>query len=678
MIFINLLVKRETDEYKSNTDNSKENIYKDLIKILEGDYQPDKTLSKKEQEYDEIVFNKLKGFYNSCKYNYNNNNGSKPLFNLFNKLKISEKKDKYHDPNELAKTLAELDQIKSTFLYTPLYYHLFNMNIDFNNININNNEFSISLSEASSLTLYYTKDELVDFLSKIYDGSDRDVNKMVDLIMEFENKLFNFDDDEEDEETTDNLLFDYENIDYENIDLEQMFLSSSEIISLKTLNEMYPNINWKLYLEEVFKSVDINDVITDETEISLMNKKYIENLNRILAETDGETLSYYFEFYIITNYKAYLPDNLQQYDIEPYTEEEITKNCYEITKSVMKTALSRYYVINNNFSQDKKQYAEKIIEYIKQSMINRIQTMEWLDDETIEYAYKKVTAMTEIVGYQDSLLDIEQVYEEYKSMEIDENDYFTNMVNYFKYLNGKKLKIVVINNKDKIKDDIYMGPYDVNAQYQPGFNEMIIPVGTLQPPLFSSGIPDYINYGGIGMLIGHEFTHAFDHTGKDFDMEGNIFEWWTDNDLEEYNDLSQCFIDEYNEFYLEDSEGKKYNVNGANTLNENLADNGGIARAYESWKLSLMEDPEIVKKENPQLPGLTQYTADQLFFISYGHTWCDNIPKNPSDINLIIFDEHAPHFTRVNGVVRNYDEFAKAFNCPLNSKMNPEKKCKFW
>jgi len=260
-------------------------------------------------------------------------------------------------------------------------------------------------------------------------------------------------------------------------------------------------------------------------------------------------------------------------------------------------------------------------------------------------------------------------------MEIDENDFFTNMVNCCKYLNRLYLKFD--QNIDFINGFI-KSPYEGNAQYHPETNQMDIPVGILQPPFFNSGIPDYINYAGIGIIIGHEFTHAFDNTGKDFDMEGNFFEWWTDNDLEEYNDLSQCFIDEYSEFYLEDSEGNKYNVNGANTLNENLADNGGVARAYESWKLSLMEDSETVKKENPQLPGLTQYTADQLFFIHYGHTLCDNNLKNQSYINRIVFDEHSPHFARVNGVVKNSDEFAKAFNCPLNSKMNPEKKCKVW
>ena len=114
------------------------------------------------------------------------------------------------------------------------------------------------------------------------------------------------------------------------------------------------------------------------------------------------------------------------------------------------------------------------------------------------------------------------------------------------------------------------------------------------------------------------------------------------------------------------------------TLDENLADSGGLARAYESWRLSLKEDPETVKKENPPLPGLTQYTPDQLFFISFGHHWCESFYRDPNYVDIYLNDEHAPGVARVNGVVSNSRQFAKAFNCPLKSKMNPEKKCTIW
>jgi len=114
------------------------------------------------------------------------------------------------------------------------------------------------------------------------------------------------------------------------------------------------------------------------------------------------------------------------------------------------------------------------------------------------------------------------------------------------------------------------------------------------------------------------------------------------------------------------------------TLDENLADSGGLARAYESWKLSLMEDPETAKRENPTLPGLTQYTADQLFFISYGYHWCESYYNESKFVDYYVSDVHAPGVARVNGVVSNSYQFAKAFNCPIKSKMNPEKKCTIW
>jgi len=361
--------------------------------------------------------------------------------------------------------------------------------------------------------------------------------------------------------------------------------------------------------------------------------------------------------------------------------------CYTLVNDFMDVAIAKYFV-ENNFSPYKKQYAEKVVEYIKQSMMNRIPEMEWLDDKTIEYAYKKIAAMTEIIGYQDSILDTEKLYEKYKDFEVTDDDFFTNYVNYNRYKNREQLRksafskneLLNMGNASSFKFDFNMevSPQTINAQYITLKNKMNIPAGILQPPFFSSGIPDYINYGGIGSIIGHEFTHAFDNEGKNYDMNGNFSNWWTPNDIVDYMNLSMCFVKQYGEFYMEDKDGKKQNVNGRITLNENLADNGGLARAYESWKLSQLEDAETVKQENQQLPGLTQYTPDQLFFISFGHVWCENYYNSNSVIMSVIYDEHSPGFARVNGAVSNNKEFAKAFNCPLNSKMNPQNRCEIW
>ncbi|ORX79228.1 zincin, partial [Anaeromyces robustus] len=337
-----------------------------------------------------------------------------------------------------------------------------------------------------------------------------------------------------------------------------------------------------------------------------------------------------------------------------------TQICLKTTNNVMAEAVGKLYV-DKYFTPDKKQYSEKVIEYIKQSMINRIPQVEWLDDETIEYAYKKVSAMTETIGYNEKIMNPEYLYEKYEKQGVDENDYITTIINYYKYSNKKTLKYAV-SNLSEIDMDI--PPQIVNAYYNFYQNSMTVLAGILQPPFFSSEYPDYINYGGIGSIIGHELTHAFDNTGKNFDMNGKSFNWWTENDLEEYEELTKCFIDQYVFIYK--------------TLNENIADNGGLARAYESWKQSLKEDPETVKKQNQKLPGLTKYTPDQLFFILYGYMWCMNV-DDPSTIDYMLsIDVHSEGNVRVNGVITNSNYFAKAFNCPLNSKMNPEKKCVIW
>jgi len=337
--------------------------------------------------------------------------------------------------------------------------------------------------------------------------------------------------------------------------------------------------------------------------------------------------------------------------------------------------MGKYYV-EKYFTQNKKEYAEKLIEYIKTSMVNRIQQMEWLDQPTIEYAYKKVANMTEIIGYPEIIFNPKFIYELYEDIKITDNNYFNNIVSFSIYANNFLLKAAVLS-----KEDIQVlasAPQNTNAIYMSHLNKIIILAAILQPPMFSAGIPDYINYGGIGSVIGHELTHAFDNTGKKYDMKGDLNNWWTDDDQMQYEDLTKCFINQYNKFQIKDSQGNIHHIDGETTLDENLSDNGGLARAYESWKLSLMEDPETVKKENKQLPGLTEYTNDQLFFISYANMWCESVYNDKSIIEKALKDVHSRGFARVNGVLANSKEFAKAFNCPLNSKMNPANKCVLW
>ncbi|ORX65987.1 zincin [Anaeromyces robustus] len=201
---------------------------------------------------------------------------------------------------------------------------------------------------------------------------------------------------------------------------------------------------------------------------------------------------------------------------------------------------------------------------------------------------------------------------------------------------------------------------------------MFISTGILQSPKFDINQPDYINYGNIGSTIGHELTHAFDNNGKNYDAEGKEFNWWTDNDSDEFDEFSQCFIDQYNSYSFE-LEGEEYNVDGERTLGENLADNGELDRAYEAWKLSIENNPEKAKERNKLLPGLSNYTMDQLFYISFAHSFCEvGVSEYANE------DEHSPGKSRVNGSVSNNERFAKIFNCPTKKPMNPDMKCVLW
>jgi len=627
---------------------SSSNHEDELIKIIEGNYQPNKNLNQQDRVYDENVFNKLKNFYKSCMdVNDIKNKGGKPVLDLINRIKIHEMKNKFNDPNVLTKMLIVLHLISRTTdpKSNPV---LFNLTVEFDE----QMKANLLIKKANPFTNNYSKESLEELLLKVYDGTGKkDINKMIESYFSFENILLKDNTNETPVKDT----------------------SIKNWVSVKTLNEKYPFINWKFYLEERFKSSGLDSTqINDEFTINVRDEKYLEKLSFILSKVNGEALSNYFEISTIISYFAFIPVYPELYD----NLDKRSEICFKyLNEDFMPLAIGKYYV-EKYFTQNKKQYSEKLIEYIKTTMINRIQQMEWLDPPTIEYAYKKVANMTEIIGYPEIIFNPKSIYELYKDLEFTENDFFNNMVSVSNYCNSFSLKMAEFSKEDI--QVIHSAPQQINGMYMPSLNKIIILAALLQPPIFSAGIPDYINYGGIGSVIGHELTHAFDNEGKNYDMKGDYYNWWTDDDQMQYEGLTKCFINQYNQFEMKDLSGNIHHIDGERTLNENLSDNGGLARAYESWKLSLLEDPETVKKENKQLPGLTNFTNDQLFFISFGNMWCENIYNSKANLENALKDIHAKGFARVNGVVSNSKEFAKAFNCPLKSKMNPQNKCVLW
>jgi len=458
-----------------------------------------------------------------------------------------------------------------------------------------------------------------------------------------------------------------------NNNIFSMFLSESvhnaenEFID-KYYKTIYPN---EMFLDYDIYETDIADSMVRTNTVDTMVKTYtIDDMVKTNI-VDDMVKTYTIDDMVETD----IVDEMAETDIvegnsffnlqfSKHDEQNIDYCIYEI--NFMQIALSKLYInsLDKNDLNNARKDVKEMIENIRETMLQRIPKMEWLDEETKQKAIEKTIKMKEFISYDEDRMSSKEVYERYEKIDI--NDYFSYIVN----KEVLKLEQQLLSFS---KDDTVLG-YEtiVNAYYMLENNSIFIPASILQQPFYMPNRPDYINYGLFGTLIGHELTHAFDNNGRLFDANGNQNNWWTENDDEEFNEYAQCFIDQYNSMTYTD-DGITLNINGERTLGENLADNGGLSRAYDAWQISLLKNPEGAAERNKKLPGFEGLTRDQLFYIGFGQLRCGR-----EDYYSVMQDEHTPSISRVNGVVANSEHFAKTFNCPRNAPMNPEQKCVIW
>jgi predicted metalloendopeptidase len=218
------------------------------------------------------------------------------------------------------------------------------------------------------------------------------------------------------------------------------------------------------------------------------------------------------------------------------------------------------------------------------------------------------------------------------------------------------------------KSEWEMSPPTVNAYYQAAQNDINFPAGILQPPFFDQSQDDAVNYGGIGVVIGHELTHGFDDQGSKFDAEGNLRNWWTDKDRLEFEKRTTCIADQYSSFVAVDD----VHLNGRLTLGENTADNGGLRVAFTALNSERAEKPD--SRENQLIAG---FTPEQRYFLGYAQIWCEN--RSPESSRLLAtIDPHSPGRYRVNGAVQNNEDFARAFKCKAGQPMVKANACRVW
>jgi len=632
---------------------------KELLRnLLKSKYKPRRKYTNKEKKYDENVFNKIKNIYETCLNIKNiNKKSNKPMLNLLKELKINKKRKSYSSVKGLTELIITLHNRA-----VPLFFDISNIII----YSVEDDVFHVSVSEKGSyinneeFTYFDTtyRNYIHDTLELIFKGSKRNIDDMTNAIVNFEYELSN---------------------------IHVKSSSNKQQMTLNEFNEKYPYIDWKLYLKSMFKEHNIKENVTSETPLYDGSPEYFAALGDVISKYSGEAISYYAEWNVIRTFINYLSDDVKK----PHIQFEFQRNgrlpvemdrvdfCDEQIDNLMAMPLGKYFA-DVVFTDKVREDANNTLYYLRQSMIKRIPKMTWLDDDAKEEAIAKVLNMLDRIGLPDYLKDPKTLYERYESLKTSSSDYFTNRVNYDYYALNKNMKLY----KTKYNDDTWaMSPQTLNAYYDLFDNSMNFPAGIFQDPNYHYADPDYMTYGSLGMVFGHELTHAFDGIGRFIDSTGDYRDSWSEESSEKFYELSQCFIDQFSEFYITDNNNEKSYVDGYGTNGENVADYGGVLRAFEAWKLSVENDlknnPKLVKERNPLLPGLSKYTYEQLFYIAFGQEWCTNASMEYLTRQMTK-DEHSPSQFRVNGAVMNNEHFAEVFNCPSGSPMNPKDKCTLW
>ena len=285
----------------------------------------------------------------------------------------------------------------------------------------------------------------------------------------------------------------------------------------------------------------------------------------------------------------------------------------------------------------------------------RIKNVEWMSDETKAKALHKLDCFNVKIGYPDK-------WKDYSKLEITPDSYFQNMHRAIRFENERDMAKI---GKPVDKEEWFMTPQTVNAYYSPEMNEIVFPAAILQPPFFNMDADDAVNYGGIGVVIGHEMTHGFDDQGRKYDEKGNLNNWWTEEDATKFQERTQQLVKLFNEFDV-----RGYQINGELTLGENIADLGGLNIAWDAYQMT--EEA----KANKSLDG---FTPAQRFFISYGTIWCNNSRDKYLE-RQVKTDVHSPAEARVNRTLGSMPHFYEAFDIQPENKMYiaPEERAAIW
>jgi putative endopeptidase len=405
-------------------------------------------------------------------------------------------------------------------------------------------------------------------------------------------------------------------------------------LPVSALTKSQSNIGWTNLLKNLGAEAD---------SIDIGQPLYYQKLNELLGSISIDNWKSYLRANVLTNYADILSEPFEMASFnyaKVISGQAVQKSRAQLMVQKVDRqlgfALGKLYV-KRHFNEESKKRVLDLVNNLQKAFENRMDQLDWMNDSTKIKAKEKLYAITKKIGYPD-------VWREYGNVNIEKGSYFENVValrqNDYQDDLGKL-------NKAPDKNEWYTTPATVTAYYSPPMNEIVFPAGILQFPYFDLQADDAINYGGIGMVIGHELTHAFDDQGAQFDKDGNVKNWWSDEDYEKFKAKTQLIIDRYSTYTVLDS----LHLKGALTVGENTADNGGISIAYDAFKMT---------KQGQGTTKINGYTPDQRFFLSVARIW--RVKTREEYLrNYVKNDPHSPPMWRVNGPLMNFTPFYEAF-----------------
>jgi predicted metalloendopeptidase len=422
------------------------------------------------------------------------------------------------------------------------------------------------------------------------------------------------------------------------------------------LKKLAPGFDWATYLKDTGVAAKAKEVIVSQP-------SYFQGLDKIIAATPVETWKSYFSFRLISAYASYLSPAFEDEAFafrggvlagtkvnRPLEKRAIAEVNRDLGEVVGKVYVEHY------FPAERKKQVEDMVQNFLLAYKERIDTLDWMSDATKKQAHAKLAKIAVKIGYPDK-------WQDYSALTIKRDDLVGNVMRTREFSHNYEVNKL---GKPVDRSEWHMTPQTVNAYYSPTMNEVVFPAARLQAPLYDADAEPAINYGAVGISIGHEISHAFDDKGSQYDGDGNLRNWWTKEDGEKFAAKGKMLVSQYAGY----SPVQGYNLNGELTLGENIADNAGAIMASRAYKISLKGKPA---------PVIDGYTAEQRIFMGLAQARRGKA-RDAALIAQVKSDPHSPAEFRVNGSLRNHPGYYEAFDVKPGDKMYlaPEERVIFW